>query len=176
MCNGEYTYVNTLLCTDVRKEICEIYDELIQQINGKKSGKVTSWKIRKLESGPDIAIFHSFSKQSTSTLKTQQWTSLRRTGSTMTGTTSTQPPPTWWGLHPGGLRTKCSKCSCILSSPRMVFQKTGLQHPTRGVSRVLAGRPAGRTDASAPLSAGAASPPPPFGMGGGESAAPEFTS
>ena len=28
------------------------------------------------------------------------------------------------------------------------------------ISRVLAGRPAGRADASAPLSAGAASPPP----------------
>jgi hypothetical protein len=34
-------------------------------------------------------------------------------------------------------------------------------------SRVLAGRPAGRTDASAPLSAGAASPPPPCWHGGG---------
>ena len=43
-------------------------------------------------------------------------------------------------------------------------------------SCVLAARPARRTDASAPLSAGAASPPPPFGMGRGESAAPEFTS
>ena len=43
-------------------------------------------------------------------------------------------------------------------------------------SRVLAGRPAGRADASAPLSAGAASPPPPVGMEGGESAAHEFTS
>ncbi len=42
-------------------------------------------------------------------------------------------------------------------------------------SRVLAGRPAGRADASAPLSAGAASPPP-VGMEGGESAAHEFTS
>ncbi len=68
MCNGEYTYVNTLLCTDVRKKICEIYDELIQQINGKKSGKVTSWKIRELGSGPDIATFHSFSEQSTPSL------------------------------------------------------------------------------------------------------------
>jgi hypothetical protein len=45
------------------------------------------------------------------------------------------------------------------------------------ISRVLAGRPAGRTDASAPLSAGAASPPPPLlAWRGGESAAPEFTS
>ncbi len=35
------------------------------------------------------------------------------------------------------------------------------------VSRVLAGRPAGRTDASAPLSAGAASPPPPLLAWGG---------
>ncbi len=35
-------------------------------------------------------------------------------------------------------------------------------------SRVLAGRPAGRTDASAPLSAGAASPPPPLLALGGE--------
>jgi len=35
------------------------------------------------------------------------------------------------------------------------------------VSRVLAGRPAGRTDASALLLAGAASPPPPVGLGGG---------
>ncbi len=43
-------------------------------------------------------------------------------------------------------------------------------------SCVLAVRPARRTDASAPLSAGAASPPPPVGMGRGESAAPEFTS
>ena len=33
-------------------------------------------------------------------------------------------------------------------------------------SRVLAGRPAGRTDASAPLSAGAASPPPLLAWGG----------
>ena len=45
------------------------------------------------------------------------------------------------------------------------------------VSCVLAVRPARRTDASAPLSAGAASPPsPPVGMGRGESAAPELTS
>ena len=42
--------------------------------------------------------------------------------------------------------------------------------------RVLAVRLARRTDASAPLSAGAASPPTPVGMGRGESAAPEFTS
>jgi hypothetical protein len=43
-------------------------------------------------------------------------------------------------------------------------------------SLVLAVRPARRTNASAPLSDGAASPPPPVGMERGESAAPEFTS
>ncbi len=44
-------------------------------------------------------------------------------------------------------------------------------------SRVLAGRPAGRTDASAPLLAGAASPPPPLLAWGRENLLhPEFTS
>ena len=43
-------------------------------------------------------------------------------------------------------------------------------------SRVLAGRPAGRTDASAPLSAGAASPPPLLAWGGESLLHPEFTS
>ena len=45
-----------------------------------------------------------------------------------------------------------------------------------GSSRVLAGRPAGRTDASAPLSAGAASPPPLLAGGGESLLHPEFTS
>ncbi len=40
-----------------------VYDEIIQQRNDKKSGKITSWKILELESGPDIATLHSFSEQ-----------------------------------------------------------------------------------------------------------------
>jgi hypothetical protein len=58
-------------------------------------------------------------------------------------------------------------CPIVLLYVTSVGFRTALIHYYVDiVSRVLAGRPAGRTDASAPLSAGAASPPPPVGMGG----------
>ena len=77
------------------------------------------------------------------------------------------------------MRNKYSQkrnCATTLPIPTFLFLGAIYIFP-QSVSRVLAGRPAGRTDASAPLSAGAASPPPPpVGMEGGESAAHEFTS
>jgi hypothetical protein len=62
---------------------------------------------------------------------------------------------------------KKDSCSGVLHPINLLFLMANLNFMTIEVhSRVLAVRPARRTDASAPLSAGAASPPPLLAWGG----------